>query len=294
MSLWRKGHDQPPYSLNELYRKALTDIVEDQSLQGILGRSIIASQFPFMLVADHEWTIKYVLPLFSENVESQDYQAVWDGFLSWGHLNPEVAKLLEPAFLNSFARFPSFQDQRRNRIVEYIAAYLVYYVEYPLVTWIPEFFRYSNEETRVLLATDIKTQLSRIDEKHQADLWNNWIKQYWENRLQGVPAPISAAEIGPMTRWTSKLAAVFSEAVALAIRMPHATIRSTSFLRELDNSDLPQRYPNEVAQLLIYLGDSGSPSYVWYGLKELVSKIKAGLSPELNQKLEEIIARLGV
>ncbi|MDD2736267.1 MAG: DUF4020 domain-containing protein [Desulfuromonadaceae bacterium] len=294
LSLWRKGQELLPSSFNELYQNALTDIVEDKSLPGILGLSIIASQFPFLLAADNEWTVKYLLPLFSENTESQDYQAVWDGFMCWGHLNPEVAELLEPTFFASLTKFQVFKEQRRNRFIEFIAAYLVYYVNSPLTTWIPEFFRQTGEESRVMLASNIKTYLNRTEEKFQIDLWRRWIKKYWENRLQGVPAPISAAEFEPMLGWTVRLTAIFPEAVALATKMPHGTIRNSSFLRDLDKNELPQRYPNEVAQLIIYLGESGSHSYMWYGLKELVSKIKEGLTPELSQKLEEVTARLGI
>lgn len=294
LSIWRKNQDSPPASLNSEYQKALTEIVEDRSLAGRFGRAIIASQFPYCLSVDYDWTINFVLPLLSENAGSQDYQAVWDGFIFWGHLNPEVAKLLEPEFLANLARLQNFSEQRRNRYIEFMAAYLVYYVKSPLTTWIPEFFKHASDESRRLLASNIKTHLNSTDEKYQVDLWLHWIKQYWENRLQGVPAPISAAEFEPMLGWTVRLTAVFPEAVALAIKMPHGTIRHSSFLRDLDKNELPQRYPNEIAQLIIYLGESGSPSHMWYGLKELVSKINEGLTPELSQKLEEVTARLGI
>jgi hypothetical protein len=295
LSLWRKEQDPPPVSLNAEYRKTLTRIVEDKSLPGKLGLSIIASQFPFFLFTDRDWTIDLVLPLFSGNEEVQEHQAVWDGFICQGHLNPEVADLLEPAFLVKLSRMEVFQKQRRNRFIEFIAVYLVYYLSSPLTTWIPAFFRHASEDSRVTLASSIKTHIRKIDERHQSKLWNLWLKQYWENRLQGVPVVLSAVEIEQMLGWAPRLPAVFPEAIAMAVRMPLPPLRNFSFLRELSKSKLPQCHPNEVARLLIYLGSSGSPSYVWHGLQEVANKIfSSGISPDLESKLKEVLARLGI
>ena len=79
-SLWRQHQDPRPTVLSEEYRAALLNIVEDRSLSGKLGRTVLASEFAFLLAVDAAWTREYLLPLFAP--DSEDSQAVWDGFLT--------------------------------------------------------------------------------------------------------------------------------------------------------------------------------------------------------------------
>ena len=91
-SLLREQQDLKPTILSDEYLKPLSDIMIDRSLPGRLGRTVLASQLPFLLAADEEWTRENLLPLFEP--ESDDFQTAWDGFATWGHLNPPVAEAM--------------------------------------------------------------------------------------------------------------------------------------------------------------------------------------------------------
>lgn len=294
LSLWRMQHDPRPAKLNEEFHDILTDIVKDDSIVGRLGRSVVASQFAFMLAADNEWTRTYLLPLFTTDDVNSDYLTAWEAFLVGGRLNPEIAELLESAFLATLPKLQNVFNHRKARIIEFAAAFLVLFAADPLNVWIPAIFKNIGTEDRKQLASFIKSQLRRMDERQQEELWRRWLKTYWENRLQGVPVALVAGEIEAMIGWLSYLVTVLPEVVSLIVRMPRVPLKHFSFIHELRTSDVPQQYPSEIVQVLIYLGSSGSPGYIWHGLKELIEKIDfERLEPALRQKFEETIARFG-
>ena len=101
LSLWRKQQDPKPDTLSGVYHNALSGIVQDESLIGILGRSVLASQLPFLLAVNEKWTKENLLPLFKAHDNIYDYQAVWDGF-QYVPLSPPVAEFMKDASLMQF------------------------------------------------------------------------------------------------------------------------------------------------------------------------------------------------
>lgn len=294
ISIWRKNQGFPP-TLNNGYLATLSGVTQDRSVQGRLGRSILAGQFSFLLAADEEWTRENILPLFYPDGDIAEFQAAWDGFLIYGRLNPKVAEFLYDSLLKAVERLDSDLSNRQDRFVEYYTAFLFYYVDDPTKVWVPSLFRQGSEEIRRLFALYVERQLRNLDETRQLDCWRRWLQAYWENRLQGVPAPLESREIERMLDWLPHLPAVFSDAVALAVRMPSITFEHLSVIYDLGESEIPKRYPNEVAQLLIYLRKSGSPSHIWHRVEKVIDELRqSDLSPALNLGLEELIAKLNL
>lgn len=273
----------------------MSGVTQDRSVQGRLGRSILASQFSFLLAVDEEWTRENILPLFYPDSDIAEFQAAWDGFLIYGQLNPKVAEFLHDSLLKAVERLDSDLSNRQDRFVEYYTAFLFYYVDDPTKVWVPSLFRQGSEEVRRLFALYVERQLRNLDETRQLDCWRRWLKVYWENRLHGVPAPLESSEIERMLDWLPHLPAVFSDAVALAVRMPSVTFEHLSVIYDFGESEIPKRYPNEVAQLLIYLGKSGSFSYIWHRVEKVIDVLRqSDLLPALNHSLEELTARLNL
>lgn len=295
LSLWRRQRDPVPKAFSDEYRQALSGVVQDLTLPGRLGRSVLVSQFAFLLAADEVWTKENLLPLFEVDEDVADFKAAWDGFLVWGRLNPSVAELLEGAFLQAIQRIESDLVHRRERFIEYYTTMLGYFVTAPLNTWVPDLFYYASKEVWRLFASNVAHHLRGMDEAHQKEWWQRWLKPYWENRLQGVPAALEPGEVEHMLDWLPHLTAIFPEAVNLAIRMPKTPLQHCSVIYELRKSELSQQYPEAVAQLLIHLGESESPGYMWDEGRELVDKLlQTDLSPKLEEGLNELIAKLGL
>ena len=308
-SLWRQHQEPRPTTLSEEYRAALLDIVEDRSLSGKLGRTILTSEFAFLLTVDEAWTREYLLPLFAP--DNEDFQAAWDGFLTWGRLNPAVAEVMADPFLKAVKRINNDLFNQRDRFIKYYIYMFEYLNENPLDRWIPKFFQYasqeqpsateesmlfprSNPETKDYFAAEMGRCLQHMAEAEQQELWQRWLKRYWEDRLHGVPAALEIGEIVHMLSWLPHLTVVFSEAVDLAVQMPQRSLQNCWVIDEFrinDENHLWQSHSESAAKLLIYLWKCDLPRSSWYSARELIDNLIAlDISSGRKRELEEIRA----
>ncbi len=291
-SLWRKHQDPTPATLNNEYRRILSDIVQNQKLPGKLGRKILAGYFAFLLSVDEAWTRENLLPLF--DLANDNFQAVWDGFLTWERLNPTVAEVMADYFPKAIERIDSDLSHQRRRFIEFYTDMLVHFVEEdPFDKWIPALFQSGNQEAGQEFALNMNGHLLNMDEAAQQELWQRWLKQYWEHRLQGVPAVLEPGEIKNMLNWLPHLTAVFPEAVDLAVQMQipqDISLQNWGMIHKINQSDLWQHYPEEVAKLLIYLFEC---NLRYDKLKELINKLlQLNIAPKRKQELKKIEVQL--
>ena len=293
LNLWRSQQDPIPEFFGDEYRSALSVIIQDPNIAGRLGRCILAGSFYFLLKVDEKWTRENLLPLLQKYVNEDDYHAAWDGFLQWQQLAPAIAELLEQPFLEAVERIKKDYPDRRQRsgFINAYATMVAYFVKNPIDTWIPKFFENADEEDKLDFASTIRWHLVHMNEEQKKELWERWLKSYWENRLKSIPPPpLKPREINRMLTWLPHLSKLFPEAVDLAIRMPSESLERDSIVYEVNESDLWRNYPDAVAKLLIYLGTCGLPDYGWDQGKELIGKLLQSRVPqELEEKLKELI-----
>ena len=301
LSLWRQQEEEPPNGLCGQYRAMMTLIATATTVTGRLGRCVFAERLNFLLAVDENWTKKYMLPWFSRDKETLDYRAVWDGFLIAPVLSPPVAALMSSHFLDAITRIKTHftgEGSGGHRAEKLVGAYtvlLAYFAEDPLETWIPKLFVGSREEDRRHFTFEIHHRLANMKESQQREWWDRWLRAYWQNRLQGVPAPLTSAEIESMLDWLPCFRSIFPEAVELAIRMPRTSFQDVHITYELNTSDHWKDYPESVAKLLIYLGKCECPGYAWSDCKKLFQKLLGSELPaELARKLQELATRLGL
>ena len=296
LALWQKQQDTRPDSLGVEYKLALSEIVQDTTSVGRLGKAVIASRLGFILAADEDWTKQCLVPLFECEVVD-DRQAVWDGFL-YGPLNPRVADCMKDAFLTGVSSmvdlFPGEGDVRQQ-FVTFYAGMVAYFVDKPLDVWIPRFFESAESEDKRRFAWALGRDFHDMDNERQREWWERWLKRYWENRLSGIPAPLDAGEVEAMLDWLPHLNVLFHEAVELAIQMPQTPLDRNSIIHEISRGDLWEKYPEATAKLLIHVADSESPGWAWHGGKELIDRLlQLSLPNDLRAKLKEIPSRLGL
>ena len=291
LSFWRDQQVPKPTEILNEYRRILTRIVKDQSVPGRLGRMILAGQFGNLLDFDEIWTQKNLLPLFAPH--SDDFYAAWAGFLTQGDLNPAVVEVMVDPFLNAVERINSDCFNERDLFIERYIYIFTSVVEDPLDKWIPEFFRFASQETKDCFAAKVDFHLGRMTEAERQEWWQCWLKRYWKNRVQGVPAgKPEAGEVAHMLNWLSYLRQVFPEAVDLAVQMPQAPLGNCWVLQGLNASNLWQNYPELAANLLIYVWKC-DPRYAWYEGQILIDKLLSlDISSGLRRKLEEIKIQL--
>ncbi len=288
--LWRQQQDPVPTALSDEYHQVLSGIIQDQKLPGRRGRTILAGRFAFLLDVDEAWTRENLLPLFDPG--NSDFQAAWDGFLTGGHLNSAVADVMADLFLKAVELVDSDLADQRDQFINYYTEMLVYFVDDPFDKWILALFQLDSPEARQEFVFNLSRCLQNLDEAAQQELWQRWLKQYWKNRLQGVPAALESGEIVSMLNWLPHLTAVFPETVDLAVQMQKVQLENYWEIDRLNKSDLSQRHPEALAKLLIYLWECTNYTWVASG-QELIDKLlKQDIPSEQKQKLKEIKIQL--
>jgi len=292
LSLLMQNKSKTERSIPENYKKWFEQIVEDPTVRGGVGRSLLCSQTPFLYGLDGIWVQNNIIPLFSESNEDFFSQA-WHGFLAWGNLsNSFLAEKMLPAFISAVKRLDTSLSDYRDRFIEFYAYLAVFTVEDPIENFIPELFKNGSLHVRARFASHLGYMLSQMDDETKKQLWDRWLKSYWEGRLHNIPAPLVSEEIVEMLDWLPALNDLFGDAVSYAIQMPAPKIEPSAFLYELRESDLKTNFQKECAELLIYLSKciegylKGDLSIIAESLKEIPS--------ELRNRLDEALALIGV
>ena len=95
-----------------------------------------------------------------------------------------------------------------------------------------------------------------------------------------------------MLQWVMHLSGVFSEAVGMATQMRQMHLTRSHILHDLSDSELTERYPDDLAKLLIHLGRTDTEPWFWLGTRKVIDKLLAiGLPDALEQGLGELIVK---
>lgn len=287
LSLTLKGKEGVDWAMPSYYREQLTAAIHDRTSKGAHARSILASQAAFLFRLDEAWVREHLIPLF-QDADSRIFAQAWHGFLAWGRLYPPLAEALMPAFLAAVARAPADLPEHHERLIEFYAALCVFHVDNPLHELLPNLFQHGAEEDRARFASQIEHMLRQLDPPGIDKVWEGWLSRYWQDRLQGVLAPLVPEECREMVEWLPHLGAHFPEGVQLATRMPALPAEHSHVLFELRTSDLVTRFQEATAQLLIYLSD-GVAGYELAYLTEVAARLDALPEPVLRRLQEALV-----
>ena len=296
ISHWYNQQAEPPQALSPEYRRALDIIIEDHGIPGKLGRNILVSWLHSLHCLDSTWTENHLLPLF--DTQHEDFSCAWDG-LTWGHLSLQVAELLQNKLVDALPQaVQDFHEDNLKRFIQIYVNVMSCLINNSEDKWIYTFFKYTQEKfkLRYIFNMQVGRILHKLDEGSQKEWWNVWLKDYWNNRLQGVPCPLDNAEIATMFEWVIHLQGVFSEAVAMAVQMGPAPLKhSLELYHEVGEMNLINRYPTELAQFLIQLGKCETPPWFWYQDSQILHQLlEKDLPEELANELDDLILRIEI
>ena len=296
LSFSRNRQDPVPAALAREYRSALSKIIRDKTVIGTLGRTVLCRSFAFLLEADEAWTRENLLPLFDIDAGSPDSIAAWCGFL-YGNTTIPAIKAMKPRFLSATPRLAAdFHDHRlAERFIEAYTYVAFVQVDDPVPEWIPTLLQHLDCDGRGTFAWHIRYNLRQLDEAQRVACWERWLKRYWELRSQGAPQPLSTQETDTMLTWLLELVPVFSDAVDVAVRMPHAELKAGSALYEIIDANIHDTHPGPVAKLLGYLRHCDMSRTVWRDATDAIKQLlRSDISADLKTSLEEIVAEFGL
>ena len=296
MSSWYNQQNPRPGKISEEYAELFHKIVKEETTAGVLGRSVIARELRFVAAVDRDWTVANLIPLFdSENNECR--QAAWEGLLLGG-ISLGLADAMEPVFFRALCDLNKLfgaDSKPREMFIRTFTELAATFVDEPLDSWIPMFFAIGDAEDRRKFAWNLPHILRHMETDRKQDIWNRWLREYWENRLLGKPTLIDPSEAREMLHWLPELDTLFPEAVDLAIQMTNPQLEHSRILRRLNESGIGNSYPEAVAKVLIYLASHNLPLWAWHESKGLIDElIESNLPESLEEKLKEISAKIGL
>ncbi len=290
---WRRGQDPVPDRLGEEHSAALLSVIRDRRVSGPLGRAVLARHLDFLLDADEQWTTEHLVPLFRRD-GGDDYRAVWTGLVYQG-LTLRTANALGSATLKAARRMDALfaDDAPREGFVEFFVGTIVWFVDDPVSEWIPAFFEGTGESAGRRLAMAVGKFLSEMNDTERKEWWNRWLKRYWENRLQGVPARLDDGEAEDMLDWLRGAGCLFPVMVEIAIRTPLKSFPRSLFHGAVRDGPWLE-HPEYTGRLLVHLANQSTPQPWLSDVPELIARLtEQDLSPELQGELQELLARLG-
>ena len=190
LSTFRNHINPQADGLEHEYRDEMSRITRDKTLSGSFGRCILSGQISFLISVDEDWVKEELLPYFINIEDEDEYQAVWEGFLTWSSISPAVANLLSSPFLAAVDYFPKRLDKEPQLVknfTRFYTALLAYYVDNPIEVWIPRFFEKCSTTQRFDFSFSLRIHLQHMSGSQRRVLWSRWLRTYWKGRLRGVP-----------------------------------------------------------------------------------------------------------
>lgn len=253
---WRNAGDDWS-GLSTEVKEELESMIADDGPRGAAARTIFGSHLRFLFGADEQWCGNMLLPLFIWSTTADvSAQQVWDGYLQGrGGWNE---RLLDHGLLDLLVDVTPRVETHLPVLVDHLCAQLAGIAlnskTDPVGTgWLRRFISLTGPATRQLWASRVRESLSRNTSELAESRWKTWIRTYWTQRLESVPAPLSPAEAAELAGWTPYFIDSFTEAVRLATSAPAALVPRAHVVHGLIHSDVLKKYPHDSINLLTHL-----------------------------------------
>ncbi|MEW6425918.1 MAG: DUF4020 domain-containing protein, partial [Bacillota bacterium] len=147
---------------------------------------------------------------------------------------------------------------------------------------------------RVHWASCMVHQLRSLPEEAVKNIWEEWIKEYWNQRINGVPLELSPDELRQMISWITGLKPVFPSVIELICAKPSPGLERTSLYFRL--KEFVHSYPQELIKLLVHLlSGEKYPFYFGQDVKNIVEElVRAGIPSDQLKPIREQLVRLGI
>jgi uncharacterized protein DUF4020 len=232
-------------------QERLERVIGSRTLGADRARTIFASQVHFLYALDPVWTDSKLLPLFDWMVDADRAAHAWDGYLEWGRWNDELLERMRPYLEQTFGRVDPALNHRRDDLAARLAGVTLYSSADP---WhggsLERFIVAADSETLVAWAAALGRQLRELSPEAATLAWTRWMRDYWRERLTGVPRPFSDGEREAMLDWVFGLRPVLGEVVELLEVAPVSLPEHGMVLYELRENGLAKTDPQLIARLL--------------------------------------------
>lgn len=289
--------DDEALGLPDPYRERFEEVLRSDAPDAQYASVLLASQLPFLHYLDPEWTEANLIPLFDWESDPENAERAWHGFLVGGRFTEPLLELLLPHLVDSFGRIDDELKTHRRAFCQRLAAVALHSEVHPLDQqgWLPRFIEDADVESRELWTAAVGRRLGSMKNAARETVWKRWMRDYWSDRTEGVPAPLTDGEASRMVEWALTLEPVFDEAVELVCRVPVRVTLNRELLHSFRRSQVLEAETELSARLLLHLLESSDElTYECRFALDIAERLwENGLLDEVATRLCEQLVELG-
>ena len=277
------------------YKHYITRITRADTIKSQLSCVMLGRHLYFLHYIDSTWISSVVIPKFDWLINPIDAELFWQGFLSQNRLGSALFSELLDYYLQSLRRVTDWSEFMRKMLANHIASAAMYMGRNPIREgWLLQYIGNTETLDREAWASTVLQILATWDSGILTKTWNDWLKEYWELRINQASIPLDLEESKIMLEWIPYLDPVFDEAVSLACKTPISGEMHSSLLYDIKAKNYDIRHPQAAAKLLLYLLRNAEAFYSLGEVEEMVCNLaNQGVDKPILVKICNELARLG-
>jgi hypothetical protein len=268
-------------------------MLETDDLRSVMAEVALASQLRFFASADWEWCKSELLPLFAWSNPARA-RRIWDAYLHTGLWTDE---LLDAGLLEEYLGSVSHQDQLLPEVVGQLVDYLASIALFSKIRptyWLRRFTVVASADNRREWIERVSWAIESLEPSAVEQQWQRWLKQYWHERLNDMPLPLTDDEASAIAGWAVHLTETVDEAVSLATSRPAGLFEHDVLLRRLAGERV-QQAPRAFGKLIAHLlKGTHLPCWSLYELPDIVTALRASADPGDLEIIKREAVRLRV
>ena len=221
---------------------------------------------------------------------------MWEPHAGYGDLSRDLILVMPPIYREAFPHFRDVEGQLQTDFFRHIAGILYScLIDVNEGNWFRDFLTGLSDDQKAHWARQMEMGLRGAPEARRVQVWQRWMKHYWEDRLRGRPCPLLPKEAEQMLEWVFVIGQAFPEGVDLVVQGPHVEQPLGIALHILMEHEAPEKYPKPVLRLPNWLlEDRGSHSMMSNDIETVLFRLpkKKAFLPLLNNICQHL-ASLG-
>jgi len=232
----------------------LDQIVTGSDYLCLLGRSVLGQYLAFIARIDIDWFKVKLMPKLEFERFHEEAFVLWQPHVVYGQLSRELILLMQQSYREAFPYFKNVQSGMERGFLRHIAA-IVHSCLFDIneTNWFVDFFQGLSENQRVSWARDMDFILQQSSATQNSLMWHTWMKNYWNNRLEGVPCGLAVQEAEIFFGWAFASGIPFEEASELIIRSKPTQLELQRIESKIGKTNIAERHPLAVLKLLQWL-----------------------------------------
>jgi hypothetical protein len=179
---------------------------------------------------------------------------LWEPHAGYGNLSRDLILVMSPIYREAFPYFHDVESRLQAGFFRHIAGIVCSCLtDINEGNWFRDFLISLNDNQRADWAREMEGALRGSSEVRRAQVWQRWMKNYWELRVHGTPCPLLPKEAEKMLGWAFAIGQAFPEAVDLVVQGPRVEQKLGIVLHTLKEHEAPESHPESLLQLLEWL-----------------------------------------